>query len=267
MTAGTEQPPTRRIVAVFGGAADESVAGLLASLLSERHADVAGVFLEDSTLFRLAELPFMTEVCRVTTARRPLTTRDLERQMKVLALRAERAVRIVAERAGSRWTFRKHRGRLTTALAEAAEIDVLLIGTTRRTLAPAGELQAMSRTVRAAENEATRPVAVLFDESTASGRALDAGIELADRTGRNLIVFLPAAMAGVTSDLAPRLAPLGPKRATIRSVTTSEPMALLSSVRRAAPAVLVAGADEAGFEESRIGTLQAALRCPMVVVR
>jgi hypothetical protein len=257
----------RKIVAVFGGSGDESVAGLLGSLVSGRQADVAGVFLEDSTLFRLAELPFVTEVCRITTVRRPLTTRELERQMKVLALRAEQAVRMIAERAGSRWTFRKHRGRLTTALAETAEVDLLLIGTTRWALASSGEVQATARTLRAAEAEAKQPVVVLFDESAASGRAVDAGVELADRTGRSLIVFVPAKMAEAPPDLGPRLAPLGPKRATIRSVTSSEPSTLLSAIRRAAPAVLVVGADEAGFEESRIGALRAAFRCPMMVVR
>jgi hypothetical protein len=38
-------------------------------------------------------------------------------------------------------------------------------------------------------------------------------------------------------------------------------------VRRAAPAALIVGAGEAGFEERRIGALQQELRCPIVVVR
>ncbi|TNF63880.1 MAG: hypothetical protein EP303_02275, partial [Deltaproteobacteria bacterium] len=111
MTAVADERRARHIVVVFsGGRANTSVTGLLTSLVSEDGADITGVFLEERSLFRLAELPFTTEVCRITTTRRPLTTRGLERQMKVQALRAEQALRRVAERVGSPWSFRTHRG-------------------------------------------------------------------------------------------------------------------------------------------------------------
>ena len=107
---------TLRISVVFGGQADEALSSILSSLVSGRHADVAGVFVEDRSLFRMAELPFATEVCRVSAVRRPVSTRELERQMKLLALRAEAVVRRVAEGTGTPWSFRRHRGRLSTAL-------------------------------------------------------------------------------------------------------------------------------------------------------
>jgi hypothetical protein len=259
---------TRRIVVVFGGGrSDTGVAQVLASLVSESSADITGVFLEDHTLFRVAALPFTTELCRITSTRRPLTTGGLERQMKVQALHAEQAVRRVAERAGSPWSFRKHRGRLSTALAEARDVDLLLIGTARGALASAAELRATARTARAGEVESLQFIAVIVDRADTAARALDAGIELAERTGRGLIVFLSDEGREAHPHLSRRLQSLGPKRATIRTVTSAEPGVIFAAVRRATPAVLIVGASETGFEEPRIGALQRELRCPIVVVR
>jgi hypothetical protein len=258
---------SRRIVVVFGGEGDAGVASVLDSLMAVRRGDVAGVFIEDQSLFRTAELPFATEVCRVTAVRRPLTTAVLERQMSALALHAEQAVRRVAERAGSPWSFRRHRGRLSTALANAPDVDFVVVGAVRRALAPAGELRATAQTVRAVEAEARKPVAVLYERSGPGGRALDVGVELAERTGRSLVVFLPASLAAALSDLEQRLRPLGPQRAIVRTVPSTEPAMLSSALRRASPAVLVVGGDEAGVGEDRLGDLQREVRCPLVEVR
>jgi len=266
LTAVVNERQARRIVVVFGGgSSDTGVAGVLASLVSESGTDITGVFLEDRSLLRLAELPFTTELCRITTTRRRLTPRELERQMKIQAVRAEQAVRSVAERAGSHWSFRTHRGRLSTALAEARDMDLLLLGTARQVLASAGELRATARMVQAGKAESLQPVAVLFDHTDTAARALEAGIGLADRAGRGLIVFLSDEAREARPDLTRQLQSLGPKRAAIRTVPG--PDVLLAAVRRAAPVVLIVGAGETGFEEARIGVLQRELRCPMVVVR
>jgi len=264
LTAIVHQRRARRIAVVFrGGSSDTSVAGVLASLVSESGVDITGVFLEDHSLFRLAELPFTTQLCRITTTQRSLTTGELERQMKVQARHAEHAVRSVAERARSPWSFRRHRGRLSTALAEARDVDFLLLGAARRALASAGELRATARMV----GESLRPVAVLFDQAGTAARTLDAGIELAERTGRSLTVFLPDEASAAHPDLTRQLQALGPKRTAIQTVPSAKPGALLAAVRRAAPAVLVVGAGETGFEEARVDALQRELRCPMVMVR
>jgi hypothetical protein len=268
LSAAIRKQPVRRIVVVFsGGNSDQSVARILPSLIADSAADISAVFLEDLGLFRLAELPFTIELCRVTTLPRPLTTRELERQMKIQALQAEDALRRVAEQVGSSWSFRTHRGRLSTALAEVRDVDLLLIGATRRALSIAGEVRTIAGTAHPSGAERRRPVAVLFERTQAASRALDAGIELAQRTGCGLTIFLPDDAAEVRSSLLRRLQPFGPGCAAIASVHSKELEVLLASVRSTAPVVLVAGAGETGFEESRIGALRDKLRCPILVVR
>jgi phage terminase large subunit-like protein len=154
---------------------------------------------------------------------------------------------------------------LSTALAEARDVDLLLIGTARGALASAGELRALARTAPAGEVESLQLIAVLVDRADTAARALDAGIELAERTGRDLVVFLSDEAMEAHLDLSRRLRSLGPKRAAVRTIP--EPRALFAAVRRAAPAVLIVGTSETGFEEPKIGALQRELRCPMVVVR
>ena len=252
----------RRIVAVFGAGGDANVAGVLSSLVSERSSFVTGLFLEDRALFRLAELPFTMEVCRVTTKRRPLTTHELECEMRVLAMRAEQSVQRVAEQAGSSWTFRRLRGRLHAALEEALEGDLLLIGNTRGALAAAGERRLRTRS---GEMETRGPVAFLLDRPDASDRALDAAVDLAARTRRSLVAFVPG--EADPSDAFRRIELSGRVSRTIRGVPDQPDEALLSQVRRVEPMVLVVAAGTPGFEEARIGSLRAQIRCPMVIVR
>ncbi len=256
----------RRIVAVFRAGTDGRLAPLLQPLVSSR-TDLLGLFIEDSALFRIAELPFAVEVCRVTTEVRRLSTRDLERQMRVLALRAEQIVRRAAETAGSRWSFRKHRGPLSSALADASDIDYVLLGAEQHvlgTIVPAGAALWGPTGLGAAPSG---PVAVIFDDSDAGERALDAGIELAERTGRHLIVFLDPGLSAVPSRIYDRLAALRPMRAAVRALVGSDPAGLTSALRRAAPAALVVGADREGFDSERVRVLEREARCPIVLVR
>ena len=107
MTTEANERLERRIVVVFGGgSSDTSVTGFLTTLSLEGAADIAALFLEDHTLLRNEELPITTELCRDTTTQRTLTAGALELQMNVQASRAERAVRRIAEQAGSSWSFR-----------------------------------------------------------------------------------------------------------------------------------------------------------------
>jgi nucleotide-binding universal stress UspA family protein len=266
LTPSIQERATRPIVVVFGGgSSDTALLRVLGSLVSKPGTNIAGVFLEDQTLFRLAELPFITELSRFSTTRRRLVVHDLERELKVQARRAERELQRLAESLGHPWSFRTHRGPLRTAIAEAHEVDLLLLGATRQALV--GELSSIARSERHSGIDAPQPIGVLLEEAETGRRALEHAIELATKTGRPLIVFLSEESARAHRDLGARLRPLGPGHVAIHRVRDAGLEALAAAVRRASPAVLIAAAGEEGFEERRIGMLRLALRCPVVVVR
>lgn len=266
MTPLMQERRTRHIVVVFGGgSADTTLVRVLASLVTKSGADISGVFLEDQTLFRLAELPFITEVSRLTTVRRPLAARDLERQLKVQARRAERELRRFAESLGLPWSFRTHRGPLSSAIAGASRVDLLLLGAARRTFG--GEPSAISRFGRGARSETLRPIGVLLEREDTGHRAIDAAVELAKSTGRPLALFDLGDSVRVSGDLSARLQSLGPKRVAIHRLQRSELEALAAAIRRASPAMLVAAAGEEGFEGRPIALLRHEIWCPVVVVR
>ncbi|KPK16015.1 MAG: hypothetical protein AMJ62_07475 [Myxococcales bacterium SG8_38] len=268
MTAVTEHRRTRRIAVIFaGGSSDTGLVRVLGSLLPKTGADITGVFIEDQTLFRLASLPFISEVSRITSKRRPLAVRDLERQLKVQARRAERELQRLAESLGLPWSFRTHRGPLSSALAEAQNVDLLLLGAARRALASAAELHETSRMLQAAEAAWLRPVAVLLDQADSGSRALEAGIELAEASSRPLLVFLADPSPRAWNEVRRRLQSFGPKRAAIHRVREAEREVLAAAIRRASPTVLIVAAGEGGFEELRLTSLRQELRCPVVVVR
>lgn len=266
MTALIRRAHGRRIVVVFGGGgADISLVGVLRSLASESVTDIAGVFLEDQSLFRVAGLPFVTEVSRLTTARRPLAARDVERQLKVQARRAERELRTLAESLGLPWSFRTHRGPLSSAIAEASRFDLLLLGAVRRA-AFGGESEWAAPAGRYAREDRERPIAALVEQGESSRSALEASIELAKTTGRPLTVFVTGTAAD-QREMQARLQALGSERAAVHLASEADRGALLATIRRASPAMLVASAGTQGLEEPQIAMLRRELRCPVIVVR
>ncbi len=265
MTAVIRERRSRRILVVFGGgSADAGLLRLLSTLIPKSGADLAGVFLEDQTLFRLAGLPFATEISRITSARRPLTAGELERHLKVQARRAERQLRSIAESLGLPWTFRTHRGPLRSAVSEPGQFDWLLLGTARQALV--GEVRAPSHSRYGATAERVRPIAVLMESAASGAGPLEAGIDLAQDTGRPLLVFVTQKPAEAAGELAARLRSFG-ARAEIRALPQADPAAAAAAIRRASPAVLITREGPRGLDEDEIATLRRGLRCPVVVVR
>ena len=125
----------------------------------------------------------------------------------------------------------------------------------------------MTRALRSDEVELLRPVAVLLDQASPGAQTLDAGMRLAEATGRGLIVFLSDEVDAARPDLARRLEALGPKRWAIQRVSGPDRDRLFVGMRRAAPAVLIVSAGKAGFEASSIDALQRQLSCPVALVR
>ncbi len=188
-----DDPIVRRVVAALDLATTsapvlEAAAGLATAL----HAELVGLFVEDVRLLRMAELPFAQELGLTTASARRLEVGDVERALRRHALRMRRMIGDLAQPIGLAWTLEVVRGEsLQSALAYAGANDLLVIGRAR--YAPEEFSRLM---VRAPGSGArTRTVAVLFDATPQSVRALGFAATLARAAGSGIVVLIPASEA------------------------------------------------------------------------
>lgn len=238
-------------------------------MIDEFSAEVAGLFLEDVDLFRLAELPFSHQISRLTSRARPLSTVELEREVRVQAVRAERALRLTAERAGLKWSFRRMRGRLDMVAHAAPDVSLLLLTARTHGVASAGENSALGRALRAGEGQQeVRPVVVVYRGSRVGASALQAARRISTRTNRRLDVFLVAATPEDEAELRAQAVELiGTQVAHFERTPALESETLRNAMRGRAPALLVLGV-EAGLSEHLKGRLMLeSIGCPVLLVR
>jgi nucleotide-binding universal stress UspA family protein len=171
-----------------------------AELAARFKAELAGLFVEDINLLRLAGLPFAREIRYPSAAIQEIESPRLERELKVQAEQARRAVAAAAEQVQVAWSFRVVRGQVTAeVLAAALEADLLSLGlaswpTTRR-----GQMGSTARTVVVEAPRAVlllqhgdkirQPVLVTYDGSPAARRALAMAVRLVPTT--ELVARLP----------------------------------------------------------------------------
>lgn len=258
----------RIAVILRGGEADTGALGILASVISEFSAEVAGLFLEDVDLFRLAELPFSHQISRLTSRAQPLSTIELEREVRVQAVRAERALRLTAEKAGLKWSFRRMRGRLEMAIQAAPDVSLLLLTGTRHGVGSAGETSALGRALRAGEDERARTVVVVYDGSNVAILALQAARRISTRANRSLEVLLVAATPEDEAELRAQAAELiRPQVAHFRRISVLETETLRNVMRGRAPTLLVLGVETGLPERFEGGLLRESIGCPVLIVR
>jgi len=281
MTAA--QPPTRErrrlVVALGGGRLAEDMLEAMGELAAAMEAELAGLFVEDINLLRLAGLPFARAFSQERPGEQRLETGALEEALRAQARAAERALAAVAARAGVPYSFRVTRGLLESALLEAAqEADLLALGAVRRALLSAQEVRIVGRetteiwqrrAVRLAPHPAIGPVAVVFTRTSAGPRVLEAAAGLARRNGRPLLVFLVASSEENAAKLKARAVQSIPSEQPVRFRTLIAPdlPALIQAVRAAEPCGLVLDAGRELLSRETIQALQEALTCQMLLVR
>lgn len=180
-------------------AALESV-GAMAALLE---AELLGLFVEDVNLLRLAGLPFAREVRSASAHERPLSSAQMEQEMRALATKAQQAMAEVGGRMQLRWSFRVVRGQVDAELLAAAhEADMVTVGRARHDLLSArSRLGATAREVAARAPRSvlllrdgipTSVVIVVYDDPATGNRLLElASRVIAAQAGR-LTVALTA---------------------------------------------------------------------------
>jgi nucleotide-binding universal stress UspA family protein len=192
----------RRIV-VGLDASPHSLAALeaAADLAARMQAELVGMFVEDINLLRLAELPFAREVGMFSGTRRRLDSGQVERQLRVQAERARRALEGYAEPLHVRWTFQVTRGGVASELLSAAcEADLVILGRTSQRLSGRRQLGSTARGVAAEAvcpalvvshgRRLRLPVLVVMDGSPQAWKAMAVAVWLVREEDRHLAVFV-----------------------------------------------------------------------------
>lgn len=200
------RPWTIRRILVALDASPHSLAALEAAIqmAMQSGAEVAGIFVEDVNLSRLAAMPFAREVCLISATSRQFDMECVERHLHAQATRIRHSLAGQAERASVRWSFHVARGSVAQeVLSAAADADVVVLGRSGSSLVRGRRLGSTARAVLSGAPRATMlvqqgtriqaPFWVLYDGSPPSRRALAAAAGMVAETNERLTVLLPVA--------------------------------------------------------------------------
>lgn len=230
-----------------------------ARLAAGTGAELAGLFVEDINLLRLAGLPFARETGMLAGSR-ALGLVEVERALRVEAAQAQRMLAEAARALQANWTFRIARGQmLTEALAESADLLVLV----------KAERLVTYTSVRPRQGKET-PVFVLFDATPAGYRALAVGLKLAQSLGLELVLLVAAHSREAFAQLRQAVhAWLAGEPQTVHTLqlVAPEPGQLGALVRAQHGAALVLRDSSLPAGQAQLDALLQGIGCPLIVVR
>lgn len=97
-----------------------------ADLAASLGAEIRGVFVEDTTLLGLADLPMVSEVHIPSARVRSISSRTLEQEFRALAREAEGWMATMAQQLGLSWEFELLRGNIVSELLSVARSSDLI---------------------------------------------------------------------------------------------------------------------------------------------
>lgn len=280
---GTESAPaagTARVLVVVDARMRDSAALETAAALAARmRAEFEALLIEDESLSSLAGLPFTREIDRWSGAVRPWDEMRASRTLRVQQQMLSHIVTRLTESMQIATRVRVARGRYRReALAAAARADVTIFSRPSRAInqegseiapgwpTPQGRYRARAgTTLRPAQ-----PVWVLYDDTPASARALDVGVDLAAQQHAELRVLLLGVENGEFADrLRSRVEEqLSGRRVRVHFVqlTTASAEQMVEVIRRHGASFLcVARGTNLTEAESSDAALER-LTCPVVVI-
>jgi nucleotide-binding universal stress UspA family protein len=259
------KPLQARITIMLGNSdADRSALEMLSVLTAETPAEIIGLFMEDVDLLALAELQVAREYCCLTHVDRQLNSADLQRQLRIQARSAQQALAAIAQRTGFTWSFQTVRGSLASLLQEALkEMDLMLLGARRRSLSLGGHFAPTTWT-RASK----QPVALIYDGTEASERALSVALRIARAGQHALSVFLVAVSADDFAPLRERCTEsAGPLALRFQELVNPALSDILAAVSAERAGTLVVGINEGLISPNSVGLLRDYLNCPAILVK
>jgi nucleotide-binding universal stress UspA family protein len=209
---------TERIVVALD-ASPRSLGALRAAaqLAAQLQAELQALFVEDTDLLRLCDLPFCQEVSLYSTTTRRLDGQVMERQLRARAQSLQAETARVAEAMHVPWSFRVTRGSLAEELlAAAADAHFLSLARFEQApstpVNPAAELVARRTSrpilVLGRSGRFEFPLALLYTGSERSERALQLALRLGQQAQQALTIYFQAGeqtSPAVVAQIAQRL--------------------------------------------------------------
>jgi nucleotide-binding universal stress UspA family protein len=244
-------------------------------------AELIGLFVEDENLLHLAGLPFAQEVRSPSAESKPMSSDKMQKELKLQASQARRALKSAAERVNAQWSFRVVRGQVTASvLAAALDADLLAIGRVSRPLSSRSRLGSTARAVSIEtkrsvllmppSSDLDYPVLVTYDGSEGAKQALRAAARLARSGGDKLNVLLLADSLEAIEPLQNEVTEWLDERglaAGFHWLPQATVAGLVEMVQSAESCVLVLGGENPLVEAAAIQDLLDATDCPVMLVR
>jgi nucleotide-binding universal stress UspA family protein len=281
MNGKDEAELTRVLLALDAASLSSRALETAVELAARLHAELHGLFVEDENLLRSAELPFVHQFSVTGVRGGSFDTASVERELKLLAAQAQRALGEAARRSKIHYSFEVVRGPLAAQLAAAATgTDLVVIESRCRPLSRHLSMRApgraalfeLGRSVLLLEAAAGLPHAihVVFEGGETGGKALRLAARLAQVAGGELEVLLPVREERDQASLfgeAQAVLGTGVARVRFETIRAGDRAALRARSRGAHAGLLVLPADSpllAGPDRERF---LEELGCPLLVVR
>lgn len=274
--------PVRRVVVALDSTSESlTILETAAWLASAIDSQLAGLFVEDRDLLRLANLPFSQEVSILQATARKLEPERLRQEIRARARMARHAVEKQAERHSIRWTFDIVHGRTEAEVTATAQQNDLIAVTAwtgaarslRVSGTPAELLRRKTGTaiLVASQRIMVRPgpVTVVLRSSNRAEDSLRFAVQIAQSKRASLEILVGAEEKEILAKLNQIIGPLvaGKSPIATRSTLGGTGHRLRERLRVLDRGCVVMTSDVTGRDEKAFGDLLNLMRCPAIILR
>lgn len=252
---------TKRILVALDTSACGQAALQAAVLLATSiRAELEGVFVEDEDLVRLAGLPFAREIDVSSASARPLRVADMERELRAVSEKTEKAFARALQQLDLAWKFRTIRGAIFRASLDAAgDADMLVIGQHGRSF------RGMAAEYLAQKTARRDRVVAVFDGSNSAYHAIELGDTLARANSSILHVLVISSDGEEDARKCASWLQQHAIHAQLDRSLSATGDALIQYVKQFTPGVLLINRDSACLNESDVCEIINQFDCPLIL--
>ena len=277
---GEESRVGRILVALDASPASLAALQVAARLAAALKGELYGIYVEEETLLRGAELPITSAVGSFSGAIRQVERPELERHLRTQAAKAKLALESIAVQAQLPWSFRVARGAVAEELLRAADdADLISLGCCGWSLIESHRIGTTTQTILARADAPVlllrrrlrmgQSVVTVYDGSEAARAALRLATSIAHDPVTPLVIVFPTTgkpADGLRLSVQSEFEVLGVNRSVrYRTVVHRDPALLEAVTQGEDTGILILPTGDIfdkGFNE-----LLTHLECPLLVVR